>query len=72
MDGLVVDHRNGGQMAGRLGGDDRGRGADIGVVGRDQEAALDKIIVGRLPAIAEGGEDEERDDEAANRPERFG
>ena len=71
MDDLVVDHRNGGQMARRLGGDDRGRRADIGVVGRDQETALDKIIVSRLPAIAERGEDKERDDEAANRPRAF-
>ena len=38
-----------GQMAGRLGGDDRRVGADIGVVGRDEETALDEIIVGRSP-----------------------
>ena len=42
VDDLVVDHRNRGQVAHRLGGDDRGVGADIGVVGRDQEAPVTK------------------------------
>ena len=48
VDDLVVHHRNRGQVAHRLGGDDRGVGADIGVVGRDQEPSGDEIIVSRL------------------------
>ena len=62
---LVVDHRNRGQMPHGLGGDDRGVGADIGVVGRDEETPLDEIVVGRFAAIAERGENQDRNDEPA-------
>ena len=57
----------------RLGGDDRGVGADIGVVGRDEEAPLDEIVVSPLarvadarPAARPAGRD------AARLPERLG
>ena len=62
---LVVNHGNRGEMAHRLGGDDRGVGADIGVVGRDEETSLDEIVVGRFAAIAERGQNQNRDDEPA-------
>ena len=65
VDDLVVDHRNLSEVAHRLGGDDRGVGADIGVVGRDQETPLDEIVIGRLAAIAERGEKQDRNNEPA-------
>ena len=60
VDDLVVHHRNRGQVAHRLGGDDRGVGADIGVVGRNEEAPVDEIVVSRFAAVAERGEDQNR------------
>ena len=65
VDDLIVDDRNRGQMTHRLGGDDRSVGADVGVVGRDEEPPLDEPVVGRLAAIAERGEDQHRHDESA-------
>ena len=65
MDDLVVNHGNRGQVAHRLGGDDRGVGADIGVVGRDEEAPGDEIVVSRFAAVAECGEDQNGHDESA-------
>ena len=65
MDDLVVHHRNRRQVAHRLGGDDRGVGADIGVVGRDQEASGDEIVVSRFAAVAEPSEDQNGHDESA-------
>ena len=65
VDDLVLDDRNLGDVSGRLGGDDRGQGADIGVVGRDEEPSLDEIVIGRLAAVAERGEDQYRHDEPA-------
>ena len=65
VDDLVVNHRNRGQVAHGLGGDDRGVRADIGVVGRNQEAPGDEIIVSRFAAVAQPGEDQNGHDESA-------
>ncbi len=63
MNHLVVDHGNLGKMTGRLGGDNGGVGANIGVVGRDEEAPLDEIVVAHFPAVTERGEDDQGKDE---------
>ncbi len=55
----VVDDRDLGDVAGDLGRDDRGVGADIGVVGADEEAPFDEPIVGQIAAVAERGEDDD-------------
>ncbi len=65
VDDLVVHHRNRGQVAHRLGGDDRGVGADISVVGRDQEPSRDEIVVSRFAAVTEPSEDQHGHDESA-------
>ena len=49
-----------------------GVGADIGVVGRDQEAPLDKPVVAPIGAVAEGGQGDERQDEAPRRARAAG
>ena len=65
VDDLVVNHRNRSQVAHRLGGDDRGVGADIGVVGRDQEPPLDEIVISCFAAVTDRGEEQNGHDKSA-------
>ena len=64
VDDLIVDDRNRGQVTHRLGGDDRGVGAHIGVVRRNEETPLDEPVISSLSAIAERGEDQHGNDES--------
>ena len=69
---LVFGDRDFDDVAGDLGGDDGGVSADIGVVGRDEEAPLDEPIVAPIDAVAERGQGDERQDEAPRRPRAAG
>ena len=69
---LVFGDRDFDDVAGDLGGDDRGVGADIGVVGRDEEAPLDEPVVAPIGAVAERGQGDERQDEAPRRARAAG
>ena len=70
VDEGVVDDRDLGDVAGDLGRDDRGVGADIGVVGADDEAPFDEPLVGEMAAVAERGEENDGQNEAARRARR--
>ena len=72
VDLLVLGDRNFDDVAGDLGGDDGRIGADIGVVGRDEEAPLDEPVVAPVDAVAERGQGDERQDEAARRARAAG
>ena len=69
---LVFGDRDFDDVAGDLGGDDRRVGADISVVGRDEEAPLDEPIVAPVHAVAERGQSDERQDEATRRARAAG
>ena len=72
VDLLVLGDWNFDDVAGDLGGDDRRVGADIGVVGRDEEAPLDEPVVAPIGAVAERGQGDERQDEAPRRTRAAG
>jgi hypothetical protein len=72
VDLLIVGDRDFDDVAGHLGGDDGGVGADIGVVGRDKEASFDQPVVAPVGAIAEARQDDERQDEAPRRARAAG
>ena len=63
--GLIVDDRHLHEMPGGLGRDDGGVGADIGVVGADEKPPLDVVVVGELAGVADGGQHDDRENEAA-------
>ena len=64
---LVLGDGDLGHVTGNFRRDDRHVGADIGVVGGDQETALDEPVIGQMRAIAEAGEEDERQNEASRR-----
>ena len=72
VDLLVVGHRDFDDVAGDLGGDDRRVGADIGVVGGNEEAPLDEPVVAPIGAVTERGQGDERQDEAPRRTRAAG
>ncbi len=67
MDEGVVGDRDLGDVAGDFGRDDRRIGADIGVVGADEEAPFDEPIIGEIAAIAQRGDHDDGQNEAARR-----
>ena len=67
MDRLIGPDIDLDDMGGDLGGDDRRARADIGVVGRDEEAADGQPVVAQIGAIAERGERDGAQKQAARR-----
>ncbi len=64
---LVVCDFHLGDVTGDLGRHDYGVGADIGVVGRDEEAAFDKVTVAPIDAISACGDEKQRQQQTPGR-----